>query len=78
VQGGALELHWTYSPARHRPETIARVAAGFLRRLRELIAHCLSPEAGGYTPSDFVHARVSKQDLDKLLDRLQARGETHH
>jgi non-ribosomal peptide synthase protein (TIGR01720 family) len=78
VQGGALELHWTYSSARHRPETIARVAAGFLRRLRELIAHCLSPEAGGYTPSDFVHARVSKQDLDKLLDRLQARGETHH
>jgi non-ribosomal peptide synthase protein (TIGR01720 family) len=78
VQGGVLELHWTYSPARHRPATIEQVAAAFLRGLRELIAHCLAPDAGGYTPSDFARARVSKQDLDKLLDRLQARGETHH
>ena len=74
VYGGVLEITWTYSTTRHRRETIERIARMFLERLRELIAHCLSPDAGGYTPSDFAHARIDKQELDKLLGKLKARG----
>jgi hypothetical protein len=36
----------------------------------ELICHCLDPEAGGYTVSDFPDADLSQDDLDLLLSRL--------
>jgi hypothetical protein len=36
--------------------------------LRELIEHCKSPEAGGYTPSDFPLAGLDQAGLDHLLD----------
>jgi hypothetical protein len=35
-----------------------------------LIAHCLSPEAGGYTPSDFPDIDLSQDELDKLLTKI--------
>jgi hypothetical protein len=44
----------------------------FLRRLRELIAHCLSPDAGGYTPSDFVQADLTAEQLQSVLGELAA------
>jgi hypothetical protein len=40
-------------------------------RLNSLIAYCLSPEAGGYTPSDFPDLQISQQDLDDLLEGLE-------
>jgi hypothetical protein len=43
------------------------VADGYLRALRELIAHCRKDGAGGYTPSDFPLAGLTQQELDALL-----------
>jgi hypothetical protein len=37
--------------------------------------HCLSPQAGGYTPSDFPKAKLKQKDLDKLVARLGKAGE---
>jgi non-ribosomal peptide synthase protein (TIGR01720 family) len=49
---------------------VERLTGRFTSALRELIAHCTSPGAGGHTPSDFPQARVSQQDLDMLLSQL--------
>ena len=70
VREGRVEFSWTYSQAVHRRETIEALAQRFTRALRDLIAHCLAPEAGGYTPSDFPKAKLSQRGLDKLLSRF--------
>ncbi|HEU0078852.1 MAG TPA: condensation domain-containing protein, partial [Longimicrobiaceae bacterium] len=67
VREGRLELEIGYSAAVHRRETIERVAAWYAEALRELIAHCTSGEAGGYTPSDFPLAGLGQAELDALL-----------
>lgn len=68
---GRLELAWTYSEALHRRSTIEHLAGDFIEALRLLIAHCQSPQAGGYTPSDFSKARLSQGDLDRFLGNLR-------
>src|SRR6185369_5731747 len=67
VLEGRLRTSWSYSSAVHRPETIERLAAEYQEALRAIIAHCLSPEAGGATPSDFPLARIDQETLDRLL-----------
>jgi non-ribosomal peptide synthase protein (TIGR01720 family) len=67
VVGGQLQLEWIYSAKLHRAETIKTVAHNFLEALRALIQHCQSPEAGGYTPSDFPDVVLSEADLAALL-----------
>ncbi len=66
VMDGRLHLHWAYSPAVHEPETVERLAKRFVESLRQLIAHCVSKEAGGFTPSDFPAARIDQTQLDRL------------
>src|SRR5262249_41570146 len=51
----------------YRAETIETLGASFLTHLRQLIAHCLAPEAGGLTPSDFPLAHLTQAQLDHLL-----------
>jgi hypothetical protein len=41
-----------------------------MEELRALIAHCLSPDAGGYTPSDFPLANLAQEQLNNLLTGL--------
>jgi hypothetical protein len=45
-----------------------------MEALRLLITHCRSPEARGYTPSDFPEADLSQKELDKLIDRITQAG----
>jgi hypothetical protein len=47
-----------------------------MQALRALIAHCLAPEAFGYTPSDFPAAGLSQLDLDELFAQLQEEVES--
>jgi len=70
VLGGQLQLEWTYSEQIHQRSTIERLAQGFVEALRSLITHCQSPEAGGYTPSDFQKAKVNQKDLDRLFAQI--------
>jgi microcystin synthetase protein McyA len=66
-----LQMHWMYSGGLHRRETIEAVAEGYQAALLKLIEHCLSPEAGGYTPSDFPLAQASDlkpEDLDRIAE----------
>ncbi|MGA9770778.1 MAG: amino acid adenylation domain-containing protein [Blastocatellia bacterium] len=70
VIGGRLSVQWGYSRHRHERATIERVASEFIESLREIIRHCQSPEAGGYTPSDFPDMNFSQDDLDLLMTEL--------
>ena len=70
IQNGQFRIEWTYSTNLHQQATIERLAHSYLEALQELIAHCLSPEAGGYTPSDFPEARLTQTVLDSLLASL--------
>ncbi len=70
VSGGRLRVAWTYSTRTYRRDAVQALAEWFLRSLRSLIQHCQSPEAGGFTPSDFPVAGLSQEDLDDLLAEL--------
>jgi non-ribosomal peptide synthase protein (TIGR01720 family) len=73
VAGGRLQLNWTYSENIHRRTRIETLAQYTIEALRSLISHCLSPQAGGYTPSDFALAKLNQQKLDKIVRRFTQR-----
>ena len=66
-------MSWTYSTTRHRRATVDRLAAGFLARLGDVVAHCLSG-AEGAVPSDFPLAGLDQVALDGVLAPLGARA----
>jgi amino acid adenylation domain-containing protein/non-ribosomal peptide synthase protein (TIGR01720 family) len=70
IANAQLELTFSYSAARLRPTTVEALASRYLRAIEELILHCLQPDAGGLTPSDFPEAGLSQQALDDLLGDL--------
>ena len=67
------QMHWdfTYSHALHNAETIQHFSNHFLEILQQLINHCLTPEAGGFTPSDFPDADLDQDELDALLEDFE-------
>ncbi|MFH8369395.1 non-ribosomal peptide synthase/polyketide synthase [Streptomyces sp. NPDC018031] len=67
VQQGRLELGWTYPAAVHDEATVRRLAEEMCAALREIVAHCARPDAGGRTPSDFPLAGLDQARLDRLL-----------
>ena len=70
VTGGQLNVDLFYCENLHRRSTIESLANQFMTELRALLAHCKSPDAGGYTPSDFPDAALSQEGLDDLLEEL--------
>jgi hypothetical protein len=73
---GMLRAEWTYHPNVHRRSTIENLAAAFLTRLRELIAHCRSADGGHFTVSDFPEARMTEDELAELLSQIGQSGES--
>lgn len=71
VMEGRLKLEWYYSEKFHRRETVEHLAHEYIAALEAIIAHCLSPEAGGYTPSDFPDVEFSQEALDELLAEIE-------
>ncbi len=67
VIGGRLELEWTYNPKFHPEASVGQLAHEFLAALKELIAHCQLPHAGGRTPSDFPLAHLDQSTLDQWM-----------
>jgi amino acid adenylation domain-containing protein/FkbH-like protein/non-ribosomal peptide synthase protein (TIGR01720 family)/FkbM family methyltransferase len=65
-----LQIDWKYSTHVHKSTTIEKIAQDFVEVLQELIAHCTSPDNGGYTPTDFPLLEFSQTELDKLLANL--------
>ena len=70
IADGKLFLDWTYSQRLHQESTIQQLAETFIEKLRSLISHCQSPDAVGYTPSDFPQMEFNADELDLLLSQL--------
>ncbi|MFJ2259112.1 non-ribosomal peptide synthase/polyketide synthase [Streptomyces sp. NPDC087844] len=67
VQEGRLELGWTYPAAVYDESTVRHLAEQMCAALRDIVAHCAQPDAGGRTPSDFPLAGLSQRQLDRLV-----------
>ncbi|MCX4743959.1 non-ribosomal peptide synthase/polyketide synthase [Kitasatospora sp. NBC_01287] len=67
VQHGRLELGWTYPPDVYDEADVRRLAEEMAAALREIVAHCARPGAGGRTPSDFPLAGLTQDQLDRLV-----------
>ncbi|RKT55884.1 non-ribosomal peptide synthase/polyketide synthase [Saccharothrix australiensis] len=66
VEHGELALRWEYSDHAHDRATVRRLADRMLDALREVVAHCATPGAGGWTPSDFPLARLTQEQVDRI------------
>uniref|UniRef100_UPI0005B7757E non-ribosomal peptide synthetase n=2 Tax=Actinoalloteichus cyanogriseus TaxID=2893586 RepID=UPI0005B7757E len=67
VTGGLLTFTFTFSVNRHGHATISGLAERFTSALRRLLVHCLTPGAGGRTPSDFPLAELEQPELDRVV-----------
>ncbi|MET9265068.1 non-ribosomal peptide synthase/polyketide synthase [Amycolatopsis sp. NPDC004079] len=65
VEAGVLELTWSHATV---GDTVESLAEQMLTALREIIAHCAEPEAGGRTPSDFPLAALDQAGVDRLVE----------
>ncbi|MEH2059372.1 MAG: amino acid adenylation domain-containing protein [Nostoc sp.] len=65
-----LQIDWTYSSNIHHHETIENIAQEFVETLQKLIAHCLSLENAGYTPTDFPLVNLNQLELDQIFQNL--------
>ena len=75
VRDGQLHFNWAYDQNVHFHETIARLAGGVQTALQALIHHCLLPDVGSYTPSDFPLAKLDQSQLEQLIATVtQATG----
>jgi non-ribosomal peptide synthase protein (TIGR01720 family) len=68
---GRLQLSLEYSTNVHRAETIERLADTYMEVLRAIIEHCTSPDAGGFTPSDFPLASLEQEELDLAFGSVE-------
>ena len=76
VIGGCLQMDWLYSEDVYRGATIEALAQNFVQALRSLIVDCHSPDAGGYTPSDFAEFKWDQAELDDITNAIRkAKGE---
>jgi amino acid adenylation domain-containing protein/non-ribosomal peptide synthase protein (TIGR01720 family) len=71
VSGGELRLDWTYSTSIHDKETVERLARSFIEELRGLIARSRTGDKIDYSPSDFPRAKLSQDELNKVLAKLR-------
>lgn len=74
VVAGQLQLVWAYSDKYHHASTIKHLAERYLEYLVQLIDHCLSGHASGYSPSDFPLAKLDQSLLDRILANSRERA----
>jgi len=77
VVDGSLQMSWEYSTDIHREQTVTQLAAGYLNELEQIIRHCQSTNAGGFTPSDVADFKWTETDLEDLSAAIKkAQGAT--
>jgi amino acid adenylation domain-containing protein/non-ribosomal peptide synthase protein (TIGR01720 family) len=70
IAEGLLHFEVTYSAQLHHQANIEALADHYIRALRELIAHCLEPDAGRFTPSDFPLAHLNEHTLRLVAEQI--------
>ncbi|UUN91055.1 non-ribosomal peptide synthase/polyketide synthase [Pseudomonas extremorientalis] len=66
VYGGELALRWGFSREMYKAETIQGLVDDYRRELLALIAHCVDPQHGAFTPADVTLAQLNQEQLDGL------------
>ena len=59
-----------YSEKEYDRGRIAELANHYMEVLEELMAHCRSEGAGGYTPSDFPEVNLTVDELNNIVTKL--------
>jgi non-ribosomal peptide synthase protein (TIGR01720 family) len=70
IVDGRLAIEWAYPTELYTQGTIQRLAEQYVQALQDIIAHCQSPDAGGYTPSDFQDVDLGEDDLEAILSEI--------
>ncbi|MDY7093717.1 MAG: condensation domain-containing protein, partial [Acidobacteriota bacterium] len=70
VAGGRLKARWSFSPDQLPRDTVSELAGRFISGLSTLVAHCLDPEAGGFTASDFALTELDEDELAEAFDEI--------
>jgi non-ribosomal peptide synthase protein (TIGR01720 family) len=70
VAGGEMQAVWTYSSEMYSQETIEAFSGAFITALDSLIDHCLSLDAGAYTPSDFSDEDLTVRDIATIFAEI--------
>ncbi|WP_326507412.1 non-ribosomal peptide synthetase [Noviherbaspirillum album] len=71
LRDGVLQVRLTGDTARHPDAFFRSLKDAFSRALEDVIAHCLSADAGGLSPSDVDLQGIGIDDLDSILDSLE-------
>jgi len=69
VLGGRLQVSWRYRPGLSSETTVLSLSDTYTAVLLQLIQHCQSPAAGGWTPSDFPLMRIDAKTLNGLVEK---------
>ncbi|MCX4094588.1 non-ribosomal peptide synthetase [Nocardia sp. alder85J] len=75
VAGDRLSAQIGYPATLLDAESVAVFAGLWVRALEAVARHALSPEAGGFTPSDFPLVRLGQGDIDAVTRRFPAVAE---
>jgi non-ribosomal peptide synthase protein (TIGR01720 family) len=70
VAAGRLEMSFSFSENLFHRDSIESLALFFMESLHALIEHCKSPEAGGFTASDFSLSELDEEDLEAAFDEV--------
>ncbi len=71
VINGRLRFVFTYSRQIHDRSSIKELGKYFVEALMEMIDHCSSQDATKYTPSDFLMAELSQDELDEVIAEVR-------
>ncbi len=74
VDGGRLEVLWTYSAGRHRETTVGALAESFAGSLRELIRDRWAACQRTWTGRDFPLAGLTQRELQQVVATVPAAG----
>ncbi|MEQ1527954.1 MAG: amino acid adenylation domain-containing protein [Methylococcales bacterium] len=66
ISDGRMQLSWRYSKERFRKTTIETLSDNYLQHFKALIAHCLLPDSGSYTSSDFPLIALEQSHIDAM------------
>ncbi|HSK77697.1 MAG TPA: amino acid adenylation domain-containing protein, partial [Thermoanaerobaculia bacterium] len=70
VTGGRLRVDWAWDERVYQLAAVRALAERYREALLSFIRHAESPEAGGFTPSDFLEAGLDQRELDDILAEL--------
>ena len=74
VGGGQLQVSWRYELAEEA--AVQQLMQCYEEELVAVLDHCRSGEGGGYTPSDFLSAKLNDQQLNKILNTVVFEGQS--